>query len=67
VEEEGGDRGAVRSALSLEEILKSTTNWTCKIPGRLQLEMLPIVKLADGNRIGGSLVYIHPILLPLPL
>jgi len=28
VEGEGGGKGAVRSAPSLEEILRSTTNWT---------------------------------------
>ena len=66
VEEEGGDREAVRSAPSLEEILRSTTNWTRKVPGRLRPEKLTIVRLADGNRIGGSLVYIYPILLPSP-
>jgi len=58
VEEEGGDEEAVRSAPSLEEILRSTTNWTRKVPGRLRPEKLTIVRLADGNRIGGSLVYI---------
>ena len=58
--EEGGDEEAVRSAPSLEEILRSTTtNWTRKVPGRLRPEKLTIVRLADGNRIGGSLVYIH--------
>ena len=66
VEEEGGDREAVRSAPSLEEILRSTTNWTRKVPGRLRPEKLTIVRLADGNRIGGSLVYTYPILLPSP-
>lgn len=66
--EEGGDEEAVRSAPSLEEILRSTTtNWTRKVPGRLRPEKLTIVRLADGNRIGGSLVYtyIPPSHLPL--
>ncbi|PUU82712.1 WD40-repeat-containing domain protein [Tuber borchii] len=72
VEEEGGDEEAVRSAPSLEEILRSTTtNWTRKVPGRLRPEKLTIVRLADGNRIGGSLSMIstlhfhphHPLLL----
>ena len=66
VEEECRDKEAVRSAPSLEEALRSTTNWTRKVPGRLRLGKLRIVRLADGNRIGGSLVYIHPILLPSP-
>ena len=58
--EEGGDEEAVRSAPSLEEILRSTTtNWTRKVPGRLRPEKLTIVRLADGNRIGGSLVYTY--------
>ncbi|PWW79946.1 WD40 repeat-like protein [Tuber magnatum] len=70
-EEEGGDQEAVRSAPSLEEILRSTTNWTRKVPGRLRPEKLTVVRLADGNRIGGSLSMIstlhfhphHPLLL----
>jgi len=60
VEEEGEDKEAVGSAPSLGEILRSiTTNWTRKVPGRLRPEKLTIVRLTDGNRIGGSLVYIH--------
>ena len=62
VEWEGGGKEAVRSAPSLEEILRSTTNRTRKVPGKLRPERLAVVRLADGNRIGGSLVY-----LPFPL
>ncbi|KAG0634141.1 WD40-repeat-containing domain protein [Tuber brumale] len=71
VEEEGGDQEALRSAPSLEEILRSTTNWTRTVLGRLRPGKLTIVRLADGNSIGGSLSMIstlhfhphHPLLL----
>ncbi|KAG0138544.1 WD40-repeat-containing domain protein [Tuber indicum] len=71
VEEEDGEQEALRSAPSLEEILRSTTNWTRTVPGRLRPGKLTIVRLADGNSNGGSLSMIstlhfhphHPLLL----
>jgi len=58
VEGEGGGKEAVRSAPSLEETLSSTTNRARKVPRKLRPERLTVVRLADGNRIGGSLVYL---------
>ncbi|KAG0138787.1 hypothetical protein HOY82DRAFT_595311 [Tuber indicum] len=54
LEEQDGDGEAVRAAPSLDEILSRTMNWT-HVPGRLRRDVIAIVRLADGNRIGGSL------------
>ena len=53
-EGEGGGKEAARYASSLEEILRSTTNSTGKLPGKLRPGKLTVVRLSDRNRISGA-------------